>query len=50
MKISLNNKTYQIYQDLSKQLNDIYNETMDYCETKRIKDTLLELSLDIKSY
>ena len=34
----INNKSYQIYRDLSKQLNDIYYETLAYCETTRIEE------------
>ena len=29
----ITNRSYQIYEDLSKQLNNLYNETMAYCET-----------------
>ena len=36
------------YMDLSKQLNDIYNETMAYCEITRIEETSLEISLSVE--
>ena len=44
----ITNRSYQIYEDLSKQLNNIYNETMAYCETTRIEELSQIFNLDIQ--
>ena len=44
----ITNRSYQIYEDLSKLLNNIYNETMAYCETTRIEELSQIFNLDIQ--
>ena len=44
----ITNRSYQIYEDFSKQLNNIYNETMVYCETTRIEELSQIFNLDIQ--
>ena len=44
----ITNRSYQIYEDLSKLLNNIYNETMVYCETTRIEELSQIFNLDIQ--